>query len=63
MAKNHRYRITIRVIKEITRTVYATTENKAVASVKRKIAAGPIKISTRNFEEYPTVLEDPYFSY
>jgi hypothetical protein len=56
MAKK-KYKVIIRIEKEVTRIVTATGERNAEAIVKRKIAEKPVRITTRNFEKFPSVIE------
>lgn len=56
MAKK-KYKVIIRVEKEYTRIVFAKSERSAEAAVKRKIASKPIKITTRDFEKFPTICD------
>jgi hypothetical protein len=56
MAKK-KYRVIIRVEKEYTRIVSAKSEHSAELQVRRKIASKPIKITTRNFERFPSIFE------
>jgi hypothetical protein len=56
MAKR-KYRVVIRVEKEYTRIISAKNERSAEAEAKRRIASKPIKITTRDFERFPSIYE------
>lgn len=52
---NKRYLVIIRVEKEFKRIVRANSDRQAISRVKKAISSKPIKITRKNFEEFPYV--------
>jgi hypothetical protein len=56
--KRKRHRVTVTIVKEITKEVWASNDREAFKTVREDIISKNIKITHKDFDKYPIIVKE-----